>query len=306
MLLVFVVYCNVMLIIIVVSLQASMYNACLNSPSALKMSYRAGYLDAPSSCELNTDDIENSNCVFSCPTPEKAVAAANSMVTMLGDFFSDSVNSSVIETYLESFICGGGLSKIYVGDHLEAASPSDPSFWVIHPTLERLTHAKLMSGGFVNETWASNAESDFVCALSECYDDATDTTGYFPTCCYGHYEDDRMYNAFTGSREDYIGVTNAEMVNATDPRSTSYSMNYIYDKFTWPHCENEFNIDTLLVNLSTSDSTASYYSVREQTRIASKKMHAAQVKLSIEKFEQAKTAAKNSASTDTTSKATLV
>ena len=52
---------------------------------------------------------------------------------------------------------------MYAGDHIESASPADPSFWVIHPTLERLLHAKLLSGGFEEERWASDPTGDFVC-----------------------------------------------------------------------------------------------------------------------------------------------
>lgn len=50
------------------------------------------------------------------------------------------------------------------GDHIESASPADPSFWVIHPTLERLLHAKLLSGGFADESWAVDQTNDFVCS----------------------------------------------------------------------------------------------------------------------------------------------
>jgi hypothetical protein len=58
------------------------------------------------------------------------------------------------------YVATGGLS----GDHIESASPADPSFWVIHPTLERLLHAKLLSGGFADESWAADQIDDFVCS----------------------------------------------------------------------------------------------------------------------------------------------
>ena len=66
--------------------------------------------------------------------------------------------------YVCMYVCvcmaTGGLS----GDHIESASPADPSFWVIHPTLERLLHAKLLSGGFADESWAADQIDDFVCS----------------------------------------------------------------------------------------------------------------------------------------------
>jgi hypothetical protein len=40
-------------------------------------------------------------------------------------------------------------------------SSADPSFWVIHPTLERLFQEKLLSGGFQNEKWAHNEYEEY-------------------------------------------------------------------------------------------------------------------------------------------------
>jgi hypothetical protein len=54
------------------------------------------------------------------------------------------------------------------------ASPTDPSFWPIHPTLERLLHAKYMIGGFKNDTWAD----ELVCQHSSCYEEKYNGTGY--------------------------------------------------------------------------------------------------------------------------------
>ena len=42
------------------------------------------------------------------------------------------------------------INQVFVGDHLESATAVDPSFWEIHPTMERLLHAKLMAGGFAS------------------------------------------------------------------------------------------------------------------------------------------------------------
>jgi hypothetical protein len=60
--------------------------------------------------------------------------------------YSSYVNSTVegSDEAWTDFICNGDASKIFSGDHLESASPADPSFWVIHPTLERLFLAKLI------------------------------------------------------------------------------------------------------------------------------------------------------------------
>jgi hypothetical protein len=103
-----------------------------------------------------------------------------------------------------------------------------------------------MSGGFDNETWAVSTENDFVCTKQVCYDEGLDKTSNFSTCCYGHYEDDRMFNGILSTRDAYFGPTNGEIISSTDPRSTNYSVNYIYDKFSWEHCGPDFSITNLL------------------------------------------------------------
>ena len=59
--------------------------------------------------------------------------------------------------------------QVFSGDNFESASPIDPIFWVIHPTLERLLHAKLISGGFADESWGVDPIKDNVCVTPSCY-----------------------------------------------------------------------------------------------------------------------------------------
>lgn len=63
---------------------------------------------------------------------------------------------------------------------------------------------------------------------------------FYEVCCYGHYEHDRLLDAVSGDRTKFFGPTNAETLAATDPRSDSYSMPYVYDDFTWDHCDEDF------------------------------------------------------------------
>lgn len=148
-------------------------------------------------------------------------------------------------------------SQIFTGDHLESASPADPSFWVIHPTIERLFHAKLMSGGFVTDYWpihVNESQSTYVCAKNACYNSTTGSYDYHSDCCYGHYRDDQMMDADVGSRAVYTGATNYETLQATDPTSKeTYQMPYIYDGFTWDHCTSSTGLDlvSLLQDLHT-------------------------------------------------------
>ncbi len=226
--------------------------ACVITIAAIKTIYRAGLIEVSKDCIVDSDDYTSSDCAFVCRTTDPSYIAT--AVEMLYDLTytlydwtnTEVVNNDTVSTLLASFICGltdaqgnylwGSMSQIYVGEHTESASVADPSFWVIHPTLDRLTHAKFMSGGFDDETWPSDPVDDFVCMNSLCYDEITDITDYFTSCCYGHYEMDTMYDGRIGSRTAYLGDPNAVVLAKMDPWSDDYEMPYIYDDFEWLHC----------------------------------------------------------------------
>ena len=111
---------------------------------------------------------------------------------------------------------------------------------MVHPTIERLLHFKLLSGGFPNEKWYTDPVKEEVCEKPSCYNSTFGRSDYFSHCCYGHYEHDRMLDFESGDRNKFIGLSNAEILNAGDPRSESYSLPYVYDGFSWDHCEQNF------------------------------------------------------------------
>jgi hypothetical protein len=148
------------------------------------------------------------------------------------------------------FICGGYGSKIFGGDHLESASPADPSFWPIHPTLERILQVKYMAGGFNSDDWPNDPDNDYVCNKVTCYDEDTGEFGHWDMCCYGHYQDDQLLDAPNNDKYSYVGPTNREIFEGTNPKNIDYNMPYIYDKFTWEHCLLEdLDFDELITDL---------------------------------------------------------
>ena len=156
----------------------------------------------------------------------------------------------------QDFVCGGNADKIFPGDHLESASASDPSFWPVHGTLERLLQAKYLVGGFPGDdfSWPSNSTSeDFACDKSKCYEKSHSdyVKDEYSDCCYGHYKDSQLLD-FTSEGEDgtlYFGPTNSYVMEGTDPTSDDYNMPYIYDHFLWDHCVDEgYDINALLVS----------------------------------------------------------
>lgn len=226
-------------------------NICQNWIFYMKEFYRSAILLPQSECIAAADD-DTSTCVYICNDARKS--------TLLEMLQHSIMNSGIeaIPPYGEmpdegwdawtDFVCGGDGSKIYAGDHLESASPADPSFWPIHPTLERVFQAKLMAGGFTDsDTWPTDPVTEYVCNKAVCYDEDKQAFGNWDTCCYGHYEDDQMLDAPNNDRYSYVGPTNKEVHDGTNPQNPQYSMKYIYDTFTWSHCIQEgYDFDALL------------------------------------------------------------
>jgi len=140
------------------------------------------------------------------------------------------------------FICEGDAYLVFFGDHLDpSVSPSDPSFWPIHPSQERLLHAKYATGGFDPDEWPSDSKNDYVCSLAECYESDYGKTGFFDECCYGHYEYDQLLDFVDGDKTKGYGQTNHDILVGTKVTDeNSYSMDYLYDSMSWDHCDEDF------------------------------------------------------------------
>lgn len=112
------------------------------------------------------------------------------------------------------FVCNGDGAKIFVGDHVESASPADPSFWPIHPTLERLLQAKYMSGGFNDNSWPTDSVNEYVCDKANCYEeiDGEQVVDYYDACCYGHYETDQLLDFVNADKTSGYGLTNKQVL----------------------------------------------------------------------------------------------
>lgn len=212
-----------------------------------KLLYRFGTIAMPESCEVDSEDVRKSTCSFECTNKEMLWVVVDVYLGILG--MNTSTAPDDAQAVWTKYYCGddedpvGAGSRLFGGDHIESASGADPSFYPIHPTLERLWHGKLMLGGFEDETWYTDAENDFVCFFAMCYHYDDDAMDYYDDCCAGHRADDRMYDGIAASKAQYLGPTNAEILAATDPRSSAYSVPYIYDNFEWEHCRDVTNGD---------------------------------------------------------------
>lgn len=133
--------------------QSSADMVCLFWVSAVAKSlYRQNLLSPPPSCS------DPSTCSYECDLSRESeiYSTIHHYITKhlgLTDVTSSSVVGGISKEEDQqgwvSFLCGGGGgSQVFIGDNYESSSPKDPTFWVIHPTIERLLQAKFLAGGF--------------------------------------------------------------------------------------------------------------------------------------------------------------
>ena len=234
-------------------------NLCKNWIFYLKELYRADVLYPPTDCS-NTDEngeysIEKDDisCKYECSQERMGVLSLMLEHSILNSDYDcvpvDDMPDGGWDAWIE-FICQGDGSKVFGGDHLESASPADPSFWPIHPTTERLLQVKYMSGGFTTDEWPSDASNEYVCNKVSCYNSATNDFDISDECCYGHFQYDQMYDATNNDRTTKVGPTNNDIHEWTNPTKSYYAMPYIYDGFTWDHClVVDIDMDDLITEL---------------------------------------------------------
>uniref|UniRef100_A0A7S4DBP2 Tyrosinase copper-binding domain-containing protein n=2 Tax=Heterosigma akashiwo TaxID=2829 RepID=A0A7S4DBP2_HETAK len=133
----------------------------------------------------------------------------------------------------------------YVGEMYSSSAPTDPTFWVLHPTIERLLGARRLLKGVkpFDETWGYvhdytvASDNGWVCDWSA-------VEGYgLPECvqgtCPGHNADDVLEFKFA----NFPGrtFTNQELYDFIEP--TNIDLPYMYDSYNWDHCG--FGVDYL-------------------------------------------------------------
>eukprot|EP01035_Chromulina_nebulosa_P020766 gene20766-26926_t len=223
------------------------YEFCHTIVLKTKFWYRDYMITVQKDCYVEDNDFtdhENFNCGMVCDDSIEGKEAFYSILISYSSIYLTNTDDSTLEV-LRQFICDGDFHKIITGDQFMSSSAADPAFWPIHPTLERLYHAKLMTSGFSSSEYPDGEKS---CSYPECYDYLTEEYGYYDSCCDGHYSYGQLFDYFSVSRESYIGLTNLEMYAATDPTSSDYSMSYVYDNFQWSHCADSADIDALIAS----------------------------------------------------------
>ena len=174
-----------------------------------------------------------------------------------------------------AYCAEGAMEVVIKGDAFDSTGGHDPSFWPIHPAMERLFQWKWLTIGFSSYEWSLErydqnegacsvghdvgvafthlgftSNSTFLCDSandtrpSSCDRDGDDAVklphGMTPctveTCCEGHYPHSRLYARFPDST---FGPTNAEMLQRLNPltRPDPLDRYVAYHHFRWTHCD---------------------------------------------------------------------
>mmetsp|Transcript_19158 Transcript_19158/g.24856 ORF Transcript_19158/g.24856 Transcript_19158/m.24856 type:complete len:656 (-) Transcript_19158:256-2223(-) len=214
------------------SVSPAIYTFAHEIQALSKELWRADYIQCPESCSM---DVSWQDCKCEC-SPEKINGKApydilnDAGVLDEASFYDHSGhlisswkddNGTIYYTlpgYTEEeslkiyedllyLLCDPG----HIGDMYQATSTNDITFWVLHPTVDRLWHFKRLGDqSNFNETWDP----------------------YHPCYCHNPTDYQPFQNLFDNDTWFY---TNMELYEKLSPSSPD--MPYIYDNFYWPHCD---------------------------------------------------------------------
>jgi len=202
----------------------------------LKYAWRTGALEMPETC---SPDAPVEECMWTCKD-DLSVTWKVIEEFSDGEDFSDFTSREKKQAIVDEVLCG---TPFWPGDEYEAASPSDPTFWVVHPTNERLLQYKDIVRPFKYPKWYGNEEfsgkeHQDVCTTYE--DGGYSSENDDKHTCKGHNAGDLTF--WRGVYLDNDGTyttqhkSNEETRVAVSPYTGNYQMPYIYDNFLWEHC----------------------------------------------------------------------
>lgn len=204
--------------------------------------WRTNYIVCPDSCDMST---ASSDCKCQCNATtigleksydilDKAdilsqVEYFDSAGHLISSWYNDSgaINyqltgysedeSQHIYDSLLYLLCDPG----HIGSMYQATSTNDITFWVLHPTLDRLWHWKRLGhDANFDETWDP---------YHTCYGHNPEDLQPF----YGMFSDSDDYDDDDGSTARFY--SNMQLYNLLHPENEENP--YAYDNLEWPHCE---------------------------------------------------------------------
>ena len=193
----------------------------INSFTRLKTGWRDEVLEVPMYC---SEDAPVSECMWTCVKDIESNTEAVALMEMSGIYESE-VGTENFSKIAKISFCE---VPYWPGDHFEAASPVEASFWPIHPAMERLLMMRELSNPFTDKTWLPSS-NDTACTKT--------TSG-----CKGHnaYDVTVFKSTVKTARNaafKTVHLTNEEVRNAVLPSSDAFTLPYVYNHFKWAHCD---------------------------------------------------------------------
>ena len=200
----------------------------LNMINIPKNLWRAHELEAPAYCSLDTPQNE---CHMICKdnVTESMMDAMFVDRPTFGDWSSaDGLDDDRRRAVVEK-LCTTPWSP---GEQMESASPSDVSFWPIHPTVDRLLQYRRIIRPFNDSSWVTD-----------------DTLGGQKACQYSRYGCDGHHaydltvsptrvvdpnSPINASDFTTSFLSNGDLFHMLNPHT--YRMSFVYDSFSWDHC----------------------------------------------------------------------
>jgi len=200
-----------------------------------KRMWRTGehHISCPSTCSA---DAKPNECACSCPnlhldsmTDEEVRELLHAAVSP--DFQLETTSGKWIGREFVKLMCGywPEYAAPHIGDALNSGATADPSFWPVHPNIDRLFQWRKLQGVTGTEHWPDGADFH---------------TGFYwgggnGETCWGHNPSDVMIwsNLFLDDRLNSQPYTVRQLFHFMDPASGN--LPYVYDNFVWEHCEAE-------------------------------------------------------------------
>jgi hypothetical protein len=214
---------------------------------------RPNLLVCPQECSQDTD-IEDCACGVSDLT-DGSDNWENIFPCMLNGKNQAMFSALMPEEMIKDLVYMVGTSTVVEGEMLEAASPADVTFWVIHPTIDRLLSAKRLykvrdMAGLHFQNWNSVNGSGEDWLSYSYYSQEKGENLYYSDAytCAGHAAEDSAlpdrlgYIKGFAAKADLSGdgiVSNWEYFLAIDPNDI-HGVDYVYDNFDWDHCAASF------------------------------------------------------------------
>mmetsp|Transcript_33914 Transcript_33914/g.61626 ORF Transcript_33914/g.61626 Transcript_33914/m.61626 type:complete len:372 (-) Transcript_33914:529-1644(-) len=218
------------------------FNLKAHSFRSPKSLWRMGLATCPEFCDPDLVAQEDCKCTCGEDILEKLEdeglrnTYARAALTSNGKFGGDGQYSVEQVKQAVKIVCEAGT---LVGDELESASPADPLFWPIHPTVDRLFFWKMLKGGFENTYWPEDGNY-----MGAVYGGLNANQQ-----CHGHQPDDLLpftLNMDDGDSTPKRAYTNRDMLTIGDPSSPSFILPYVYDGYSWDHClEEGYDFDVI-------------------------------------------------------------